>query len=242
MDPALDPLWAMEPISVGDSDLLGLVVTLNRSLVVSGRVVFSGTAPQPNPQTLQRPVIQLQTLDVSAQGRVYGSSIQPDGVFEIRGVLPGRYALSAALTLPGWPTLRSIAGPDGELTDTALDLEAGDLTRVVVTITDTPPTSVEVRVQPVSKDEIDAIWVRVFSADRRLWQDPFAASRRFRAMRANTTGVVTISGLPPGEYFVTTANENSTDWLTREILEKLSIVAERFRVSESEKLVVEVRR
>ena len=242
MDPALDPLWAMEPISVGDSDVLGLVVSLNRSLVVSGRVVFSGAAPQPNPQTLQRPVIQLQSLDASAQGRLYGSGIQPDGVFEIRGVLPGRYALSAALTVPGWPSLRSITGPDGELTDTLLDLDAGDLTNLVVTITDTPATSVEIRVQPVPKDETEALWVRVFSADRRLWQEPFAASRRFRAMRANTTGVVTITGLPPGEYLVTIANENSTDWLTREMLEKLSIVAERFRVSESEKLVVEVRR
>ena len=242
MDPALDPLWAMEPISVGDSDIIGLVVGLNRSLVVSGRVVFSGATPQPNPQTLQRPIIQLQSLEAGLQSRMYGTSVQSDGVFEMRGILPGRYALSAALTVPGWPTLRSITGPDGELTDTVLDLATGDLTSLVVTITDTPPTSVEIRVQPVSKDETDAIWVRVFSADRRLWQDPFAASRRFRAMRTGTTGVITMTGLPPGEYFVTTANENTTDWLTRGMLEKLSVVAERFRISESEKLVVEVRR
>ena len=242
MDPSLDPLWAMEPISVGDSDIIGLVVGLNRSLVVSGRVVFSGATPQPNPQTLQRPIIQLQSLEAGLQSRMYGTSVQPDGVFEMRGILPGRYALSAALTVPGWPTLRSITGPDGELTDSVLELTTGDLTSLVVTITDTPPTSVEIRVQPVSKDETDAIWVRVFSADRRLWQDPFAASRRFRAMRTGTTGVITMTGLPPGEYFVTTANENTTDWLTRGMLEKLSVVAERFRISESEKLVVEVRR
>ena len=242
MDPALDPLWALEPISVGDSDITGLVVTLNRSLVVSGRVLFSGAAPQPNPQTLQRPIMQLQSLDAGPLARSYGSGVQPDGVFEMRGVLPGRYALTAALTVPGWPSLRSITGPDGELTDTLLDLVAGDLTNLVVTITDTPASSVEVRVQPVPKDDTDAIWVRVFSADRRLWQEPFAAARRFRGMRASATGVVTISGLPPGEYLVTTANENSTDWLTRAMLEKLSGVADRFRISESEKLVVEVRR
>jgi hypothetical protein len=242
LDPALDPLWAMEPISVGDRDITGLIVSLNRSLVVSGRVVFSGAAPQPNPQTLQRPVIQMLSVETGPMLRTYGSGIQPDGTFELRGILPGRYSLTTALTLPGWPTLRSITGPDGELTDTLLDLEARDLTSLVITVTDTPPTSVEVRVQPVPKDDMDAVWVRVFSADRRLWQEPFAAARRFRAMRANTTGVVTISGLPPGEYLVTTANENSTDWVTRAMLEKISGQAERFRLSESEKLMVEVRR
>jgi hypothetical protein len=243
MDPALDPLWAMEPISVGDRDVTGLVVPLNRSLVVSGRVVYSGAAPQPNPQTLQRPIIRIQAVEGGGQARTYGGGIQPDGTFEIRGILPGRYVLSAALTLPGWPTLRSIGSPDGELTDTTLNLESGDLTNLVITITDTPPTSVEVRVQPVPKDDTDAVWIRVFTADRRLWQEPFAATRRFRpAMRASATGVVTISGLSPGEYLVATATENTTGWMTRDVLEKISGVAERFRLSESEKLVVEVRR
>ena len=181
MDPSLDPLWAMETISVGDRDITGLIVTLNRSLVVSGRVVFSGAAPQPNPQTLQRPIIQMLSVETGPLLRTYQSGIQPDGTFEMRGILPGRYALSAALTVPGWPTLRSITSPDGELTDTVLNLESGDLTSLVITITDTPATSVEVRVQPVPKDETDAVWVRVFSADRRLWQEPFAATRRFRA-------------------------------------------------------------
>ena len=156
--------------------------------------------------------------------------------------MPGRYALSAALTLPGWPTLRSITSSDGELTDTLLNLESGDLTNLVITITDTPATSVEVRVQPVPKDEMDAIWVRVFSADRRLWQEPFAAARRFRAMRASAKGVATIAGLPPGEYLVTTAAENASDWVNRATLEKISSLAERIRIAESEKLVVEVRR
>ena len=98
------------------------------------------------------------------------------------------------------------------------------------------------RVQPVPKDDTDAVWFRVFSADRRLWQEPLAAPRRFRAMRANAKGIVTISGLPPGEYLIATATENASDWLNRATLEKISGLAERFRLSESEKLVVEVRR
>lgn len=241
-DPSLDPLWAMEPISVGERDLIGLVVPLNRGLVVSGRLVFSGTAPQPNPQMLQRPVIQMQSLEAGMQMRTSGSSIQPDGTFEMRGVLPGRYALSAALTIPGWPTLRSITSQDGELTDAPLNLDAADLTNIVITITDAPATSVEVRAQPAPKDDLDAVWVRVFSADRRHWQEPLAAVRRFRAQRANLLGVVTFGGLPPGDYLVATATDNTTNWMTREMLEKISAQAERFRLSETEKLVVEVRR
>ena len=150
------------------------------------------------------------------------SGIQPDGTFEVRGILPGRYIFSAALTLPGWPTLRSISSPDGEVTDTPLNLESGDLTNLVITITDTPATSVEVRVQPVPKDDSDAVWVRVFSADRRLWQEPIAATRRFRVHACECEGKVTIGGLPPGEYLVATAAENTTGWMTREVLEKIS--------------------
>jgi hypothetical protein len=240
-DPALDPLWAMEPISVGDSDIIGLVVPLNRSLVISGRLVFSGTAPLPNPQSLQRPIVQVASIESGPTSRVYTTGVQPDGAFEIRGVHPGRYALTA-LTFPGWPTVRSIVSPKGELTDTLVDLESGDLSNLVITIADTPATSVEVRVQPVPKDDTDAVWVRVFSADRRLWQEPFAATRRFRAIRVNVTGLVTVAGLPPGEYLIATATENTTNWLTPAVLEKTAGQAERFRLSESEKLVVEVRR
>ena len=242
MDPALDPLWAMERISVGDRDVTGLTVILNRSLVVSGRVVFSGTAPQPNPQTLQRPILQMISVETGPLLRTYQSGIQPDGTFEMRGVMPGRYGLTPALSVPGWPTLRSINGPSGELTDTLLNLEAADLTNLVITITDAPASSVEVRVQPQPKDPTDEIWVRVFSADRRFWDEPFAAPRRFRGVRASATGAVTVSGLPPGEYFVTTAPENTTEWLTREMLEKISGQAQRLQLSGSEKIVVEIRR
>ena len=241
-DPALDPLWAMEPISVGDSDITGLIVPLNRSLVVSGRVVFSGAAPQPTPQSLQRPIIQLQSLESGTLSRFYGSAIQPDGTFEMRGIMPGRYAFTVLLNLPGWPTLRSITGPDGDLTDALVNLGSGDLGNVVVTLTDTPPTSVEVRVQPVPKEDADTVWVRVFPADRRLWQEPFAAMRRFRQLRANSNGVAIFPGLPPGEYLVTTETQNTMDWLARTFFEKISGQAERFRVAESEKIVVEVRR
>ena len=54
--------------------------------------------------------------------------------------------------------------------------------------------------------------------------------------------MVTIAGLPPGEYLVATAAENTTNWMTLAVLEEMSRQAERLRLSESEKLVVEVRR
>ena len=237
-----DPLWAKEPITVGDRDIRGLAVVLNRSLVVSGRVVFSGTAPQPNPQTLQRPILQMASIHQGPQLRNYTSGIQPDGTFEMRGVLPGRYSLGLPGQVPGWPTVRSMTSPTGELLDSLLSLEAADLTNLVITMSDAPLTTVDFRVQPMPKDETEAVWIRVFSADRRLWQEPFAAARRFRAVRASVMGLATISGLPPGEYLVTTAAENTTNWFTREVLERISGPAERFRLSESEKIVVEVRR
>ena len=71
---------------------------------------------------------------------------------------------------------------------------------------------------------------------------PWTQRHSARSSAASATGVVTISGLPPGEYLVATATENTTGWMTREVLEKISGVAERFRLSESEKLVVVVRR
>ncbi len=239
-DPALDPLWAQEVISVGEADVLGLTVPLNRSLVVSGRVVFSGTAPPPNPQTLQRPIIQMLSLEMGPQVRTYNSGVRADGSFELRGVLPGRYALNS-LALPGWPTLQSITSPNGDLTDMLLDLTT-DLNGVVITWTDAPATSVEVRVQPEPRDDTDAIWLRIFPADRRYWSEPFGATRRFRMLRANAKGLASLTGLPAGDYLVAAATDGSSDWMTAEGIELASRQAARVRLTPGDKQIVEVRR
>ena len=56
-------LWARVPVSVSDSDVHGLALTLREGLTVSGRLEFSGSRPRPDPQRLAQAQIMIEPAD-----------------------------------------------------------------------------------------------------------------------------------------------------------------------------------
>jgi hypothetical protein len=239
IDPAMLPLWAQEIVSVGDRDITGLVVPLHPTVIVSGRLTFSGAATPPNEQGLQRMTAVLGSVETGPLARSYFGQIQPDRTFQFSGVLPGKYVLSVNLGAPPWTVLQSVTASGTNLTDVVLDVTGAlDLQ---VTVTDTPLGTLTGRVLPPAPGS-EPSWLRIFPVDRKFWEAPYATLRRFRMANVASDGQFSQVSLPAGEYFLIASTRGSSDWMDAATLELLARTAERIRVNDGDKLVVEVRR
>ena len=242
------PLWANEPISVGETGVTGVVVTLNRAPRIAGRVQWVGAAPQPPAQMLQRASVSMQPMSFSdpmfSLGAFPIGRFSPDASFVVPGAIPGKYMINAT-PLPGFPTLKSVMVGGLDVTDLPFEVAEKDISEVVITFVDTPLASLTVNVAPApagSKSGDDAQFV-VFPADRRYWTDPSAARRRYRNGLVPSTNTVTTPELPAGDYFVAIVNGMDVlDFMELTKLEALSRRAQRVTLIDGGKATVEVRR
>jgi hypothetical protein len=242
--PPLDPsLWVTMPITVADANLSNLAVTLRRGHAVTGRVEFVGTRAQPTADQVQRMAIRMQ----SAEGRT-SSPIPAEGraaadmTFRTATYAGGRYVGSvvASTIPPGW-TLRSITSGGKDISVEPVDLTDDDLNGVVITFTDQTTelsgTVMNTRSAPEPNAE-----VIVFPADSQIWKTTGVVARRWRNERVTRAGTFSITGLPPGEYFVAAVPGNSpTDARDPKHLETLASTSTRVRLGDGEKKTVEVR-
>jgi hypothetical protein len=244
------PLWASEPIAVGENGVTGVAVMLNRALAVSGRVQWIGGAPQPPAQMLNRASIILQPLSqadpLASMGGTAVGRFSPDATFQVPGALPGKYIITANV-LPGFPTLKSIMIGGQDLTDLPLEVGEKDLSDVVITYVDTPMASLGVTVSGApATAAADQDSILVFPADRRYWTEPAAARRRFRQIGVppkSAATAPTTPELPAGDYFAVYASVlDAIDWMEPTKLETLSRRAQRVTVGDTGKASVEVRR
>jgi hypothetical protein len=190
----------MMPISVGDTGITGLNVVLKHGLRVSGRVEFAGTRPAPSADQIQRMAITLQSAEgrtsspIAAQGRA-----TPDGAFRTAGYAGGKYIVTVATLPTGW-TVRSIMSNGRDVSVEPIDLTDADVDGVVITFTDRTTQLSGIVTGPTGPDlEAEVI---VFPADSLVWKEMGVVARRARHERTTGAGSYTISGLPPGEYFV----------------------------------------
>ena len=241
--PAGDFMWAIEPVTVGDNGVSGLVVGLNRGLSVRGRVQYVGAAPPPLAQQFQRISVTVSPINFVRTPFSGASAIAQDGSFSVTGLPPGKYTVNIP-ALPGYPTLKSITLAGQDITDLALDVAEKDLTELVVTFVDTPMASLTVTTQmPPPAQAIDDLIAIVFPADRKYWTEPAGARRRFRIGPMPPKGVLNLAELPAGDYFVTVANAiDVIDWQDPARMDVLSRRAQRVTLSDGGKQTVEVRR
>jgi carboxypeptidase family protein len=77
--------------------------------------------------------------------------------------------------------------------------------------------------------------VVVFPADHQRWKE-FVNARRARNVRASKTGMYTIQGLPPGEYYVVAVGSTTVgDWRDPGFLEAVVPLAARVTILDGEK-------
>lgn len=235
-------VWAAEPIVVGETGASGLAINLRPALKVSGRVNFEGSAPPPVPQVLARSGIIVASVKPDPLGRSAAlGRITADGTFLVAGLMPGRYAI-ASTGFPGWPTMKSVTAGGVDVTDMPIDIADADVSDIVVTFTDAPLPVLDAML-PASAASAEDLSLLVFPVDRRYWQDPTAARRRFRAGAISRKGLVNVTGLPAGEYFlVVVPDEAAAEWQEASQLETLAKTAQRVTLADGDKKRVELKR
>lgn len=241
--PPADPMWALQTVAVGDEDVTGLVVGLQAGATITGRLEFSGNAPPPPPPGPQARAngVQLMSTDPPPRNRSYVGSITADGSFRVPGVVPGRYVVYPFISVPGWPTLKSVTLGSVDITDTILDVDGRDLSNLVVTVTDTPMADVRGTIPSGLGGAEEDTWIRMFPAERRFWEEPFGAFSRFKTAPVEKNAF-TIPRVPAGEYFVVAVREGGLEWMDKTTLEAMSRGAERITVVNGDKKVIEVKR
>lgn len=185
-------LWGRTEVSVNGDDLRDRVIRLQPALTLRGRVALKA-----GPQSGPRPRI---TIALSPGGRTLSADVLPssDGTFAITGIVPGTFRVVTSVGSPLW-TVHSILQDGRDLADTMLEVrEDHDLGEVVVTLSD--------RMAELSGTLTDGagrpaheLYVFLFPVDTALWT---RNSRRIRAVRADVGGGYAVTGLPPGEYYV----------------------------------------
>lgn len=241
--PGADPLWASQVISVGDEDVTGLMIGLQPGATITGRLEFSGNAPPPPPPGPQARAngVQLNSMDPLPRGATYVAPMTADGSFRMPGVVPGRYVVFPFISVPGWPTLKSVTLGGVDMTDTILDVDGRDLPNLVVTVTDAPMAELRGTVSSGLGGAEEDTWIRMFPSDRRFWEEPFGAFSRFKSAPVEKN-VFTIARVPAGEYFVVAVREGGLEWMDKTTLEAMSRGAERITVVNGDKKVIEVKR
>lgn len=242
--PAEPTLWATVPITVGDTDVSGIALTLRTGIRVSGRVEFTGARPQPSADAIQRMTIRMQTAEgrtsspIAAEGRAAA-----DLTFRTAGYTAGHYVASVLnTTVPtGW-TLRSVTYNGKDISVDPVELADDDITGVVMTFTDqTTELSGTVTTSAGAPDPTSE--VIVFPADSLAWKDVGVVARRWRSERVTKAGAFAMTGLPPGEYFVAAvAIDAPGDPRDPKVLQALMPTATRVTLGDGEKKAIAVRR
>jgi hypothetical protein len=220
--------WAAQPLTIGDDDLAGLVLTARRAARVSGRLVIergqnSADIPRSVAATTGT-VISVQPADgrVEALGVPTTATERTTGEFAFAGVLPGKYVV-----YPHEGVLKSVVSGGALVTGASIDVDAVDLDDLVVTVTDQVSTLVGDVRTPHEEAAADGA-VIAFPVEREAWTNYGLTSSRIKAVRISTAGRYRLEQLPAGDYYVVAVPMvHISRWLDPSLLARLSSVAVR---------------
>jgi hypothetical protein len=237
-----DPtLSGQAQLTVASADLNGVSLVLRTGPRISGRVVFEGTKPQPPPDQIQQTSISVMPISGATviQMLTAPKRVEPDGRFSTVGFPAGRYLISASAPFQsGQPTvwrMKSAIRAGRDVADEGLDLEAEDITDVVITFTD-QTTDISGTVTDVKNQPDSTALVIAFPADSDSWRQGNPNARRIRSARVTTTGTYTLA-LPPGAYYVAALSDEAADnWQDPAKLEIVMRGAARVTLADGQKL------
>jgi hypothetical protein len=243
--PQVTTLWALGQVDVNGRDVSNLALTLQPGLSISGRILFDGTTP---PADLTRVRINMSPADpLPIPVTIAGVTPNPDGLFTIRGAVPGRYRLTAsAPAVPGTGSnppaswmLRSVVANGRDALDWGLEVQGSDVPGLVLTFTD-KPSEISGRLLDAAGAPARDLWVMCFSTDTAFWTPQ---SRRVRVIRPNPDdGRYRFNQWVPGEYYlVAVVDGDQLDLTDQATLNQIAGAALRITLAEGQKLVQDLK-
>lgn len=234
------PLWASADIDVDGQPIAGVALALQEGLNISGQMVFEMDGVDP-PTLFSRARLNLVPADGNNAIFIGGSAAQvsPTGAVTMRGVIPGRYRITANFNTPeaNW-ILKSALIKGRDAVDQPFDLAAGDtITDAVFTFTNRTQ-ELTGSLQDASHRPAPDYTVVVFPADKALW----GAARRVRSTRPDTSGKFTFTNLAAGAYRIAAVVDIGPEELRDPaLLEELLAASIAFTIADGEKKVQNLR-
>lgn len=225
---------AVVPVSVGDTPVRDIAVSLVEAPRVSGRVEFESATPPPAAQ-IARLVIEVQTVDIRYASTSFAprSLVAATGEFKTGGVTAGSYVIRAT-GLPGW-TVKSAMRGGQDLSDQPFE-PTSDVTGVVVTLTDRVTTVSGVVTRPAGGPDSDAAVLAFPSDPTRV------GVRRRQFARVDAKGAYVINGLPAGDYVLVAIDDRlAADWEEPAFLNSLVRLGTRVTVPSSGAITIDLR-
>lgn len=234
------PLWLVQNITIGDSDITGLAVVMKPGLRVGGRIEFRSSPGSPTRD--QRGIVHLQPLGADVW-RPSQARSAADGAFQTGGEPPGRYMINASATPLNPPsttkwTLIGITRGGKPVADSIIDLDS-EVSDLVITFSDKANRVSGSVTDPSGAPDVDSAII-VFPADTMLWREGiFANSWRVRRVYATSKATFEVSSLQPGQYYFAAVNAGLTnDWQDPQFLERLIAGATKVTLGDGEERTV----
>jgi hypothetical protein len=194
-------LFAVTDLSVGATDIDNLIVNLTEAFSVSGRIEFESKTGKAAPTSLKGASLMLlpadgQTPNIFSIGRP--TLFDEGGTFTRPGLVPARYFLN--LTLPAPWQVKSAIVDGRDVYSAPLEIRTGDLTGVLITVTDrlAQLSGTVTASAPYKPGDATVI---LFPANYQAWIDSGMNPRLARTTRATASGAYSITGLTEGDYF-----------------------------------------
>ena len=206
-------LYALANVTVSGAEPIKVVMNLQPSMIVIGKIAFEGQTLKPPPD-LTRVRVSLFTHEGTPSSNTMQSTTDAAGAFTVVGVIPGQFRVNATVTTgaaPGGPawTVKSVVADGRDVTDLPLTIVPGAAPTVTVTFTDQSAELAGALTLSDGKPATD-YFVVLLPADRSYWT---ALSRRIASTRPDGTGRYVFRNLPAGSYRIAV----TTDLVTRDL-------------------------
>lgn len=225
-------LYAFVNVSVADRSVEDVVLQVRRGVRLTGRIEFADrNAPAAD---------ELASFEITlrpADGRRPIANLDlagwmlPDRTFQTVELPPGRYVIDA--TAPGGGRLDRVLLNGQNVVDTPFDIADTPISGIALRFTAKTSLLTGTVNQADAGDE--PVRVVAFPADRTRWVGHGSAPRFLSETKPDRTGVFTIGGLPPGEYFISAFRAQAfADWKSPAMLEAIAATASRIIINAGE--------
>jgi len=188
-----DPKTAREDVTITDSDVAGVKLTLTSGATMAGTVKIEGDGPPVHPMIV--------LIGVNGTENASNTQTKDDGTFEFHSIAPGKYA-AIVDTLPDGVYMKSVRFGAQDVTRIALDLTSGVSGTLDILLS---RGAAEV-LGTVKNNEGAAVSGALVT----LWPKglrPEAVWGRPAQSATDQNGDFRIAGLVPGEYYATAWEE-----------------------------------